>query len=62
LRPDLPRKLAGIALIEIGDREKIDCGVVGCQPCTQRADAARTYDRDSELFAFDDFPPAGIFS
>jgi len=36
--------------------------MLGSQPRAQRADAARTYDRDSKLFAFDDFSPAGIFS
>jgi len=34
----------------------------GREPRAQRADAARTYDRDTELFAFDDLAPAGIFS
>jgi hypothetical protein len=28
--------------------------MLGSKPRAQRADAARTYDRDSELFAFDD--------
>jgi hypothetical protein len=34
----------------------------GGKPRAQRADAAGTDDRDAELFAFDDFPPAGIFA
>jgi len=34
----------------------------GSQPRAQRADAAGTDDRDSQLFAFDDVAPAGIFS
>jgi len=36
--------------------------MLGSQSRAQRADAARTYDRDSQLFAFDDVAPAGIFS
>jgi hypothetical protein len=36
--------------------------MLGGQPRAQRADAAGTDDRDTELFAFDDFPPVGIFS
>jgi len=36
--------------------------MLGSKPRAQRADAAGTDDRDPELFAFDDFSPAGIFS
>jgi len=62
LRADLLRESLRIALDQIGDREKIDRRMLGGKPRAQRADAAGTYDRDSKLFAFDDFPPAGIFS
>jgi len=62
LRSHLLREFLGIGADEIGDREKVDRGMLGGKPCSQRADAAGTYDRDSKLFAFDDFPPAGIFS
>jgi hypothetical protein len=62
LRADLLRELLRVALDEIGDREKIDRRMPGGKPRAQRADAAGTDDRDTELFAFDDFAPAGIFS
>jgi len=36
--------------------------MLGGKPRAQRADAAGTYNRDTKLFAYDDFSPAGIFS
>jgi hypothetical protein len=62
LRSCLLREFLRVALDQIGDREKIDRRMLGSKPRAQRADAAGTYDRDSKLFAFDDFPPGGIFS
>jgi hypothetical protein len=62
LRADLLREFLRVALDPIGDREKIDRRMLRSKPRAQRADAAGTYDRDSQLFAFDDLPPAGIFS
>jgi hypothetical protein len=47
---DLRRKLAGIVLIEIGDREKIDGWMFGSEPRAQAPDAPGTDDRDAELF------------
>jgi len=40
LRADLLRELPGITLGKIGDREKIDCRMLGREPRAQRADTA----------------------
>ncbi len=58
LRANLLREFLRVALDQIGDREKIDRRMLGGKPRAQRADAAGTDDRDSQLFAFDDVLPA----
>ena len=58
LRAHLLRELCGITLIDIGDCDEVDGGMIGGKPRSQRANAAGPNYRDPELFAFDDIPLA----